>query len=88
MSGPSTQIATLQSYVQSLNTSKGTKSALLSTIQDAAKLITTGKTRAACDKLTEIASIARSARGRTLTLAEADRIIADVQRMQAVLGCS
>jgi hypothetical protein len=85
--GPSTQIAALEAYVQSLNTSKGTKNALLSAISDAIKAITSGKTKPACDKLSEIVSIARSARGRTLTLEEADRIIADVQRMQAILGC-
>jgi hypothetical protein len=85
--GASDQIKSLQAYIAGLPIDAATQKALLTALKAAASSVAANR-RNACTELASVATLAQSAaRARKLTAAQADRIVSDVNRIRAVLGC-
>jgi hypothetical protein len=51
------------------------------------RLLAANKPRRACENLNSFLNQVRAQRGKGLTVEQADRLIADAQRIRAVIGC-
>ena len=83
--GASDQVAALRTYVQAQTMAAALKRRLLSTLNAAANAAASGRS-SACQQLASVASIVQGA-GNRLSPAQAERILTDVARIRAVLGC-
>jgi hypothetical protein len=84
--GAADQIKTLQAYIGGLSIDATLQKQLLTALKAAATSVAAGR-RSACAHLTTVATLATNARGTTLTVEQADRIVSDVMRIRSVLGC-
>lgn len=85
--GASAQLDHLREYVDDLSLQLGTKISLLVKVDAARLAVTFGETELACDKLQSLIDQSAALRGKHLTIEQADRIIADANRIRSVLGC-
>jgi hypothetical protein len=83
--GAADQIAALQAYVQAETIDASLKRRLLSALSDAAKSLSSGRGNT-CQQLAGVASIVESS-DRKLTAAQIQRMVTDIARIRAVVGC-
>lgn len=84
------QIDDLRTLVESLNLKQGIENSLdakLKTIQEALASAQAGDLTAACNKLDSFLNEVEAQAGKSITQAEAERLIADATRIKAVIGC-
>jgi hypothetical protein len=82
------QVDDLIAKVQSLPIDTKTKNSFLSQLTAAKDLITKNNITGACGKLKDFIRSVSSQSGKKLTKQQADDLIADAERIRAVLGCS
>jgi hypothetical protein len=84
--GPLTQIDALEEYVASLDADVTIKDALAAVLRSVKTAVAADRP-SACSQLAAVAKVASEAGGSKLTAEQANRILADVGRIRAVLGC-
>ena len=88
--GAAAQIDDVITYVTNVNASQGVVNSLdakLQTILAALDAANAGQLASACSKLTAFINEAQAQAGKSITQADADRLIGDAQRIKAVIGC-
>jgi uncharacterized delta-60 repeat protein len=91
--GATQQIDNLATQVKAVNAKQGVADSLdakLQNVLDALNSAKTGDKGSACNKLDSFINEVRAqtGAGKSLTQADADRLIADAQRIKAVIGCA
>lgn len=84
--GPLQQIDALEEYVGSLDADVTAKTALAALLKSAETAVAADRPNA-CSQLAAVAKLAAEVRGSKLTAEQVDRILKDVARIRAVLGC-
>jgi hypothetical protein len=85
------QIADVVANVKALDAKQGIVTSLdakLQTALDALNSARTGERPSACQKLDAFSNEVQAQAGKSLTQADADRMIADARRIKAVIGCA
>jgi hypothetical protein len=89
--GATGQITDLSKKVSTINLNQGIANSLdakLHAVQDALASVKDGKTGAACNKLDAALNEISAQSGKDITVAQADALIADINRIKAVIGCA
>ncbi len=84
---PTVTIAALAAMVQSMNLAPASSTALLASLSSAQRSLDAGNRSAACGQLGAFENKVRAFRGRSLTPADADRLITTTRRVRTNLGC-
>ena len=88
--GAATQIDDLRDQIESLNLKQGIENSLdakLRAIQEALDAAAAGDVATACNKLDSFINEVRAQSGKAIAAADADALIADANRIKAVLRC-
>jgi hypothetical protein len=84
----SQQMTALLTKVRNLPLDPVTRNNLISILQNANASIATGDIAGACDKLSSFIAQVKAQSGKKIATLAADDLIADAQRIRAVIGCS
>ena len=88
VTGASGQFSTLIAKVNGLpGVANSLKNSLTVKLQDAKKLIDQGNTTGGCNKLKEFITQVQRESGKGLTVAQANELLGDAQRISTVIGC-
>jgi len=88
VTGASGQFTTLIAKVNGLpGVASGLKNALTAKLQDAKKLIDQGNTTGGCNKFKDFITQVQRESGKGLTVAQANDLLADANRVSTVIGC-
>jgi len=85
--GAAEQAADLVAQVGNLNVGKGPKNALLVKLNGALGKLQAGQLKPSCNEFGAFINLVQAQRGKALTLAEADALIAKANQIRVVAGC-